>query len=700
MDALLSYLPDIQAIASLGYWLVFLAVLGESIAFLGFFVPGSIIVVIASGMAAQGVYDMRSLFYVVIAAALLGNNISYLLGRHGKKILKTYPPLWKHLEKGQSFFKKHGGKSIFIGHFLGPLRHTIPMVAGLAEMPVLPFQLINFVSVLAWGSAHLALGYVFGGLWDIAILWLSRIGIAVVLVIAVIVLFVWAWEWVLKKGKESWMLLASLFQSVGEIIGRQPNVRKFAKRHAKPLAFLAARLSRKNFFGLPFTVLVAAFLYIGALLTNVVQSVAFPSAFSSLDERVAHLLFDLRHPLVASFFYFITLFAQTGVIIAVMFFLTLLLWQKKHAVFAFGLWMTLFLSELLTQGGKLLFQRIRPEELLRALSEDSFSFPSMHAATAAAFTGYIAYMVVRTSKSWTLKVGAVFVSALAIVLIDASRLYLGVHYLSDVVAGDLIGLLCVVISINVTEWLFSREKKGIPPLPSNVLAKTAFFQVALVIALFFAVPSPLLHQTPPAPERVSIAGMQQLFRDGVLPRSTETLGGDNRQPVNLLIVGSRKCLASALEKSGWTKSDDISVGSTFRLLRSVVLQVPYPSAPYAPAFFNSAPQTMGYARVSKEGEQRPHLHLRVWETDYDTYYGRLFVATVSYDNRTRWGISRSIDPAIDARRDDVVRGLLNAGTLSAYQRLPFTPPVPDNAEAGTMYETDGKAVFAILSPCR
>src|SRR5690606_6626971 len=121
------------------------------------------------------------------------------------------------------------------------------------------------------------------------------------------------------------------------------------------------------------------------------------------------------------------------------------------------------------QGGKLLFQRIRPDELLRALSEDSFSFPSIHAATAAAFTGYIAYMVIRTSRSWTLKVGAVFVSAIAIFLIDLSRMYLGLHYLSDVIAGDLVGVLCVAIVISITEWLFSRERGGIPPLPMGIL---------------------------------------------------------------------------------------------------------------------------------------------------------------------------------------------------------------------------------------
>jgi len=699
VDALLSYLPDFQTIASLGYWLVFLAVLGESIAFLGFFMPGSVIVVIAAGMAAQGVYDLRTLFYVVMGAALIGNTVSYLLGKHGKKILKKYPSLWKHLEKGQSFFKRHGGKSIFLGHFLGPLRHLIPMVAGLAEMPFLQFQLVNVVSIVAWSAAHIAVGFVFGGLWDIALLWLSRFGIAIVLIVATVALFVWAWEWVLKKGRESMKLLHSLFSSVLEIIGRQPNVKRFLQKHDTSVSFVSARFSTRSFFGLPFTLLAAVFLYTAALLTDVVQEITFPSSFSALDERIAHLLFDFRHPLVASFFYFITLFAQTGVIIAVMFFLTLLLWQKRHAIFAFGIWLTLFLSELLTQGGKILFQRLRPEELLRAISEDSFSFPSMHAATAAAFTGYIAYMVVRTSPSWTLKVGAVFTSVSAIFLIDLSRMYLGLHYLSDVVAGDLVGLLCVAIVISITEWLFAREKGGIPPLPMNILRNTAIFQAAIVICLFFLVPSPLLQQSSPPPERITVTAALNLFKDGTLPRTTQTLAGAERQPLNLLILGSRKCLQQGLERAGWSQSDAISASATLRLLKSVILREEYASAPFAPAFYNSAPHAYGYARTVNERELRPHLHLRAWETDYDTYVGRLFTATVSYDTRTRWGISHSIDPSIDTQRNNLLRDLLRAGAVSSYQLLPFTPRIPDEIEAGTAYRTDGKNAFIILNPC-
>lgn len=700
MDALLAYLPDLQTIASLGYWLVFLAVMGESIAFLGFFVPGSVIVLIAGGMAAQGFYSYRTLLYVIIAAALIGNTIGYLLGRNGKKILKKYPALWKHIERGQAFFKKHGGKSIFFGHFLGPLRHLIPMVAGLSDMPFLPFQFVNVVSVLTWSVVHLTLGYAFGGLWDIAVLWLSRIGIALVFVVGVVALFVWAWEWMLKKGKGAFAMLRSFFQSAGEIVLRQPNVQAFAKRYGRQVAFLRARFSTQSFFGLPLTILAGLFAYVAALLTDVVREVTFSSAFASLDERIAHLLYDFRHPLLANAFYFITLFAQTGVIITVMLLLTLLLWKKKHAVFAFGLWLTLFLSELLTQGGKILFQRIRPEELLRALSEDSFSFPSMHAATAAAFTGYIAYIVLRTSKSWTMKVGAVFTSLIAILLVNASRLYLGVHYLSDVVAGDLVGILCVVFVVSVTEWLFAREGKGVHALPLSVFRNTALFQLALVVFLFFAVPSPLVEQSPPPPERITVAQMEELFRQGTLPRSVQTFGGEERQPVNAIILGSRACLLKHMERSGWLRADDISVGSTFRLLRSVALDEPYPRSPVAPAFYNSSPQTFAFSQTDDASDTHPHVRLRAWETGYDTYYGRLFAATVSYDTRTRWGTSHSIDADIDSHRDALLDDLLATGSVAAYQRYPFTPRIPNHDDAGTPYETDGKALFIILGSCQ
>jgi undecaprenyl-diphosphatase len=86
-----------------------------------------------------------------------------------------------------------------------------------------------------------------------------------------------------------------------------------------------------------------------------------------------------------------------------------------------------------------LFQRTRPAPITGLIPAQAFSFPSGHAMVAAAFYAFVAYLSWRLLRGW-LRVACVVALALVVLLIGASRLYLGVHYLTDVVAGFLAGL--------------------------------------------------------------------------------------------------------------------------------------------------------------------------------------------------------------------------------------------------------------------
>ena len=69
--------------------------------------------------------------------------------------LSRYPEL---LPRGEAFMQKWGVPSIFIGRFFGPLRASVPLVAGIFEMPYWPFQIANFVSALVWSAVLLLFG--------------------------------------------------------------------------------------------------------------------------------------------------------------------------------------------------------------------------------------------------------------------------------------------------------------------------------------------------------------------------------------------------------------------------------------------------------------------------------------------------------------------------------------------------------------
>jgi len=98
--------------------------------------------------------------------------------------------------------------------------------------------------------------------------------------------------------------------------------------------------------------------------------------------------------------------------------------------------------------------RARPDVALRAVAETGYSFPSAHATLAVAFFGFLAYLIGRkTTASKTL---LLLITVLICLLIGFSRLYLGVHYFSDVLGGYVLGAIFLTIGIKVERWLTNR----------------------------------------------------------------------------------------------------------------------------------------------------------------------------------------------------------------------------------------------------
>lgn len=131
----------------------------------------------------------------------------------------------------------------------------------------------------------------------------------------------------------------------------------------------------------------------------------------------------------------------------------LLLLYRKYAVAA-GLALAMATSGLAVVLGKGLIERARPPVSFRAYTEIWYSFPSAHAALSAALYGYVLFLVWMFVPSRWLRIMAAVLLPLLIATISFSRIYLGVHYLTDVVAGVLLGIFCAWLGYRWT--LFTR----------------------------------------------------------------------------------------------------------------------------------------------------------------------------------------------------------------------------------------------------
>jgi membrane protein DedA with SNARE-associated domain len=130
-----SLLPHLQNLGTAGYWLLALVTFGESFVLTGMFVPGTVLLVIMGGLVPQGYYDFQDLALFAIGGSIVGDAVSYELGRLGRFHADKYSFLSRYLENGKAFFFTHGGKSVFMGRFVGPIRPIIPFIAGGCDMP-------------------------------------------------------------------------------------------------------------------------------------------------------------------------------------------------------------------------------------------------------------------------------------------------------------------------------------------------------------------------------------------------------------------------------------------------------------------------------------------------------------------------------------------------------------------------------------
>jgi membrane protein DedA with SNARE-associated domain len=141
--------------------IMFALAFGESLAFISLLIPAwSALIAIGALIGSSGI----SFWPIWIAGALgaaFGDWLSYWIGFKLEKSVYHIWPLSRHpdlIPKGEAFVKKWGVLGIFIGRFFGPLRASVPLVAGIFAMPYWPFQIANFTSAFVWAAVLLTLG--------------------------------------------------------------------------------------------------------------------------------------------------------------------------------------------------------------------------------------------------------------------------------------------------------------------------------------------------------------------------------------------------------------------------------------------------------------------------------------------------------------------------------------------------------------
>ncbi|HZK90261.1 MAG TPA: DedA family protein [Stellaceae bacterium] len=162
--------PMLAIVAAHAQWaaaIMFVTAFGESFAFLSLLFPGTTLLIAAGTLMSDGTLPYTPVLIGAVLGATLGDAVSYGIGRRFGGGIGRLWPFSRHpemLPSGIRFFARHGGKSVFIGRFFGPMRAVIPLAAGMMKMPHGWFWFANVVSAAVWAPMLLLVGDAVGDL--------------------------------------------------------------------------------------------------------------------------------------------------------------------------------------------------------------------------------------------------------------------------------------------------------------------------------------------------------------------------------------------------------------------------------------------------------------------------------------------------------------------------------------------------------
>lgn len=143
-------------------FIIFLSCIGESLLVIGLLIPATALMLFTGGLIGLDILNPIEIGLWGVAGAIVGDAISFYIGRWlgwditKKPRLARYRPMFV---KAKLLFRKYGTMSVFLGRFMGPIRSTIPAIAGVMGLSQSKFQIANILSAIVWVPVMLAPGY-------------------------------------------------------------------------------------------------------------------------------------------------------------------------------------------------------------------------------------------------------------------------------------------------------------------------------------------------------------------------------------------------------------------------------------------------------------------------------------------------------------------------------------------------------------
>ncbi len=529
------------------------------------FVPGTAAIIAIAALVPGGALQLWPLLAAALAGAIVGDGLPFWLGHRQRAVLLERWPLVRYpslVTRSSAFVERHGDKSVFLARFTPGVRAFVPLFAGILRMPARRFYAANVASALIWAPTHILPGVLLGASFG----HLGPAALPAAALLLVLVVLVWG-----------------TVRTVRLAVGRgAPFARSLSKRMTVRLRGSESRAGRLVASVLDASraesrsVLLLGGLLLGSAWTFLatLEDVVTGDPLVALDTSVYHALQGLRTAPGDAVMIAITELGDASVVAGVaLAVLGWLAWRRAWRTAAY--WTVAVLgASLLGTVVKATLHRARPgadggEALYAGVA--GYSFPSGHSTVNVVLYGVLALMAWRGLAAWMRS--AVLIGAVGIALpIAFSRLYLGVHWLSDVVGGAAFGLAWA--SLLGVYWVRGHIEDL---APRGMLAVAA-----LTLALVGGAHVARSHADDVARYAVKATVPTLAFdtwRTGgwkTLPARRTDVTGETEEPLSLQWAGTVDELRALLEPVGWVLAPGWTPSSAARWLsaRSAPEQLP------------------------------------------------------------------------------------------------------------------------------
>lgn len=407
---------NLEAWKHWGYGIVFLVAFVESIPLLGMLIPGQIIIILAGFLVKLKIFSFPMALLVTAVGACLGDIAGFAIGKRYSKAL----PAWvnailkkEHLEKTQHLVSTHSIKTIFIGRLHSLTRTLTPFAAGTTDVTFRKFIAVDAFSAIIWAFLSLLIGFVFGKSFELAAAFIGRFILVATIVVIILIVAV-----------------------------------KFLREHRHRISWTDFSL-----YGA-----CAVSLYLFAVTA---QDIATGRLFHILDIRTSMITAGLRSPALTSFMRFFTEIGNPIPVIMITLVVVLYFALRKRWRDSVLVGSSMLTGVVLVNLLKATFEKVRPEGgLIKAAGS---SFPSGHAMMAIILASVISYTMIRHIKKDSEKNSLYTLLFGTAICIGLSRVYLNVHWASDVLAGFFAGAAWVTLMIaafRFAEWFIRRKNKA------------------------------------------------------------------------------------------------------------------------------------------------------------------------------------------------------------------------------------------------